>query len=165
MEIHISWDGPYSFEEIKQLNNKKGDFGVYQIYGNHPIYGSKVLLYIGKVSYHQTFANRLSLEKKNWEEDENFESLEIYVGKLYGSQTPEYKEWSKQIDMAEKLLICSHSPAYNFSRKGPLKDPDLQDVFIYNWDEFKSLLPEVSGARWTNKFLNNKMIEFGTDTS
>lgn len=61
-EIHMVWEGPYSYEEITNtLRDEYCDFGVYQIYGAHPIYGSDVLLYIGKADQ-QTFGVRLSQE-------------------------------------------------------------------------------------------------------
>ncbi|MGB7912060.1 MAG: hypothetical protein WCF59_07520 [Desulfobaccales bacterium] len=149
--IHITWDGPFTFKELDKINNEKIDKGVYQIYGSHPVYGSNVLLYIGKASG-ETFKERLIIEMNNWEEEENIEQIKIYVGRFYGKETPDDKEWSKQIDMVEKLLICSHFPTYNLSRKGSYKDPALFDLHIYNWDEYRNLLPEVSGGRWTDKF-------------
>ena len=42
-EIYVEWEGPFTLDEIKNLN-KKSDYGLYQIYGTHPIYGSHVLL-------------------------------------------------------------------------------------------------------------------------
>ena len=56
--IHIDWDGPYRIEEINELNDEKKDYGIYQIYGTHPVYGSNVLLYIGKADQ-QTFGARI----------------------------------------------------------------------------------------------------------
>jgi len=56
--IHIQWEGPYSYQEIKDLKNENNDYGIYQIYGGHPIYGSGALLYIGKAQL-QTFGIRL----------------------------------------------------------------------------------------------------------
>ena len=64
MKIHIDWVGSHTLEEVKQLTNTD-DYGVYQIYGSHPIYGSNVLLYIGKAerqvlsqSYSYSWLNR-----------------------------------------------------------------------------------------------------------
>src|SRR5437773_399292 len=45
--IHIDWSGPHSLEEVAQFNGPS-DWGIYQFYGGHPVYGSGVLLYIGK---------------------------------------------------------------------------------------------------------------------
>jgi hypothetical protein len=51
--VHIEWDGPFSIDEAKEKNGKD-DYGVYQIYGNHPVYGYGASLYIGKAA-DQTF--------------------------------------------------------------------------------------------------------------
>lgn len=56
--INIQWHGGYSLNELTELNNVSKDYGVYQLYGSHPVCGSNVLLYIGK-AVHQTFANRV----------------------------------------------------------------------------------------------------------
>lgn len=53
--IHIEWDGPFKLDQLSELNNTDIDFGIYQIYGSHPIYGADVLLYIGKAD-RQTFS-------------------------------------------------------------------------------------------------------------
>ncbi|WP_078183723.1 hypothetical protein [Bacillus wiedmannii] len=45
--IQILWDGPYNITDLVKLKNEETDYGIYQIYGNHPIYGNDVLLYIG----------------------------------------------------------------------------------------------------------------------
>ena len=66
--IHVQWDGPFSLEQVSELNNEDHDYGVYQVYGSHPIYGSDVLLYIGKASQ-QTFATRLRQEPWLYNQD------------------------------------------------------------------------------------------------
>lgn len=147
--IHIEWEGPFSFDDLIKLDDKKSDYGVYQIYGSHSIYGSDVLLYIGKAES-QTFFKRLSPEKKYWED--NLNQIKIYVGRLAGTKTPNNDEWAKQIVLAEKLLIYSHAPAYNSSNIDSIPDKDLRDIHILNWYEHRNLLPEVSGDRWTSKF-------------
>jgi len=57
--IHINWDGPYTLEDLPDLRDENIDYGVYQIYGGHPVYGSSVLLYIGKAES-QTFGTRIA---------------------------------------------------------------------------------------------------------
>ena len=44
-DIHIDWSGPYTYGQAVQLRNGQDDYGVYQIYGTHPIYGADVMLY------------------------------------------------------------------------------------------------------------------------
>lgn len=40
--IHVEWDGPYPLEKIGSLLGFK-DYGIYQIYGGHPVYGNSAL--------------------------------------------------------------------------------------------------------------------------
>ena len=50
--IHLEWEGPTPLEAVSGLR-EASDYGVYQIYGAHPVYGSNCLLYIGwAVSQH-----------------------------------------------------------------------------------------------------------------
>jgi len=41
--IHVQWSGPYKYDEVKALRDEFIDYGVYQVYGTHPVYGSDVL--------------------------------------------------------------------------------------------------------------------------
>ena len=147
--IHLEWDGPYKYSELHELMDDQNDYGVYQIYGTHPIYGSGVLLYIGK-SDRQTFGQRIS--QKGWDYNSDAENLKIYVGRLAGSFTPSNKQWGREIDLVERLLIYSHKPAYNTQSLNSIPDKELQNVHVLNWKHYCDLLPEVSGARWTSKF-------------
>lgn len=145
--IHIQWEGHFSFDEIKELN-KAHDYGIYQFYGCHPVYGSDVLLYIGKAE-EQTFSERIIQQKIYWEGDNK---INVYIGRLAGNKTPNNEEWGKQINLAEKLLIHAHAPAYNSMSISSIPDAELQDIHILNWGTFNNLLPEISGSRWTNKY-------------
>lgn len=149
-QIHIDWEGPFSYEDaIKDLKDEKKDYGVYQIYGGHPLYGSGVLLYIGKAEQ-QTFSKRLSQE---WWGESNRDSgnVEVYVGRISGMDKPKCQQWDEMIDLAEKLLIFSHHPASNSSCLNSLPE-DVKQVHIFNWGQFRDLMAEVSGMRWTSFF-------------
>ncbi|MFC5401469.1 hypothetical protein [Cohnella soli] len=149
--IHIDWDGPYPLDQIKGLNDRKTEKGVYQVYGTHPVYGKDVLLYIGRTS-DQTFGKRILEEK--WEYTNNYGDVKIYVGRLAGSTTPSNDTWVKEIDLAERLLIYSHKPAFNSMSIQTIPHQDLHNIHILNWGLFNQLMPEVSGLRWT-KILDN----------
>ncbi|WP_078543530.1 hypothetical protein [Litchfieldia alkalitelluris] len=146
--IEIEWKGPYLLSEIAQIKDSEIDYGLYQIYGRHPVYGSNVLLYIGKAD-RQTIGKRVSQEA--WDDTNDSSSIKIYVGRLIGSNTPEEIVWSEEIDLAERMLINVHKPAYNSKSIARLPDAELQNVHILNWGDHCSLLPEVSGFRWTSK--------------
>lgn len=47
--IQLKWEGPFRIEDLRSLNNYETDYGIYQIYGNHLVYGENVLLYIGYI--------------------------------------------------------------------------------------------------------------------
>ena len=95
--IRIEWDGPYSLSDIgyneetekyipsNMLNDKCEDFGIYQVYGFHPIYGNDVLLYIGQATK-QTFAKRLSQEA--WEYNTDYKNIKFYAGRLFAKNQP-----------------------------------------------------------------------------
>ena len=125
--IHIHWQGPFALPAIKSMKDESRDYGVYQIYGAHRVYGTKVLLYIGKANQ-QTFAKRIGQEEWDvWEHNEG--KVAIRLGRLVGEQTPSDKQWENQIDLAEVLLINAHKPAQNASNIGPLsqlRDKDLR---------------------------------------
>jgi len=52
--IQIKWESPFRIDDLKSLNDDEIDHGIYQIYGNHLVYGENVLLYIGQAN-EQTF--------------------------------------------------------------------------------------------------------------
>jgi hypothetical protein len=165
MKICITWEGGFSLNDIKDkvLDTNK-DYGVYQIYGYHPIYGNNVLLYIGKAD-RQTFKTRISQETWWWNnEDKN--NIQIYIGRLFAKKQPNDEEWSRMIDIAERMLIYSHSPAMNsssiFSISRDIKAlKEFENITIFNYDQHRSLFPEVSGEMWIKEieFEDNYVFE------
>jgi hypothetical protein len=79
--VHLQWDGPFTWSEKNALNGPS-DYGVYQVYGCHSVYGVDTLLYIGKAS-DQTFAKRLGQEDY-WMYHQDFRRLSVYVGRCSG---------------------------------------------------------------------------------
>lgn len=163
-DIRIKWKGPYSLKDIRNVNDESIDYGIYQIYGTHPIYGSNVLLYIGQAN-DQTFAKRISQE--TWEYNEDYKNVQIYAGYIYNLDNAESDNndgvWGKAIKDAEKMLIYSHSPAFNSSNiltisrnKNELKA--MEDIRIFNYGSHRSLMPEVSGEMWIKEFGDIKLF-------
>ena len=153
--IRISWEGGYTLEDLKnkKINSNK-DYGIYQVYGHHPVYGNNVLLYIGKAD-RQTFNIRLSQE--DWGINEDPKNIRFYVGRLFAKKQPSDDEWSKMIDDAERMLIYAHSPAMNSSNiksisRNEEKLKEFENVRIFNYDDYRSLMPEVSGEMWIKDF-------------
>jgi len=149
--IHIEWEGPYSLDQTKTLVGPT-DYGVYQIYGGHPIYGNSSLLYVGLAAA-QYFGVRIPQEKQ-WLDNRDAGRVEVYVGRLSGTTTPADEEWDNQIRLAERLLIFAHSPPMNTQKTLAKLEPDLRDVRVLNWAKHRDLMPEVSGARWTSRYDN-----------
>jgi len=158
VDIHIDWDGPFSIDDLGGLKDEGVDYGVYQIYGGHPVYGSNVLLYIGK-AVDQTFGKRISQE--GWEDNRDSGNIEIYVGRLSGNKTPESGKWDLEISLAESLLIYSHKPAFNAQciKSAPTKG--LENVHVFNWVAHRDLMAEVSGLRWKPREELNEYIYYG----
>jgi hypothetical protein len=155
--IHIYWEGPFTLDQLSDLQDYTRDYGIYQIYGGHPVYGSMVLLYIGKVE-RQTFSLRISQE--NWFINRNAGALKIYVGRLAGLRQPTDEAWSKEIAIAEKLLIYTHAPAGNAQFINLNNDQALEDIHILNWGSHCDLMAEVSGRRWTFKYQSQLYEEY-----
>jgi hypothetical protein len=147
--IHLDWDGPFRLDAVPQLVGA-ADYGVYQIYGGHPVYGSSALLYIG-LAASQHFGQRIPQEAW-WLDNRDAGRVEVYVGRLAGTTTPDDATWDNHIRLAERLLIFAHSPPMNTQKSLAKLEPDLQRVHVLNWARHRDLLPEVSGARWSNRF-------------
>lgn len=148
---HLLWE-KVEYQDFESLNEKK-HYGIYQIYGDHPIYGRDILLYIGKAQ-EQTFAQRLS-QHDDFEET-NLRITKLYIGMFLNMDDNNYVNWGDSIDEAEKILIKAHCPAYNSSMiKGIITDDSLSNIVIFNWGDFGQLLPEISGLRFSKKYWDN----------
>jgi len=150
--VHVQWEGPLDREAMSKADQAPTDFGVYQVYGSHPVYGLKTLLYIGKAQ-DQTFARRLS-QHGWWFDRENGQGeLSFFLGRLAGSTTPSDAEWGLQIAQVEGVLLVAHKPSYNAQSIKDLGNMDnaIGHLHVLNWGSFGSLLPEVSAARWTQR--------------
>jgi len=176
-DIRIDWEGPFSLYDIgyiekedkyiiknSKLNNESRDYGIYQIYGYHPVYGDNVLLYIGQAN-DQTFARRISQE--GWEYNVDYRNIEIYIGRIFNIDNDDALNedgvWGRAIEDAEKMLIYSHSPAMNSSNiltitrnKDKLKE--MEKIRILNYGTHRSLNPETSGEMWIKELESVKLF-------
>jgi len=150
MDIHLFWEGPFSLKQLSKVGSDSSDFGIYQIYGYHALYGKDVLLYIGKANW-QTFSKRLKQEY--WDYSNDPENIKIYFGRI-ASKSKDYESWETKIDLAEKLLIYAHNPAQNIVNTNKINYEELRHVHVFNWESYRDLFPEVSWKRWSNKFDN-----------
>ena len=145
--IHILWDGPFLTDELSLLNTSI-DYGVYQIYGSHPVYGRDALLYIGRCR-EQTFCK--PLVQHPWiAATRNQKKVTFHVGRIANlGSAPKIENWEKMVKQAEQLLLYAHFPCYNSHKDlSEMQLDQLQDVHVLNWDCHRDLFPEVSGARY-----------------
>ena len=144
--INIDWDGPFTQQQTQDFTGPT-DYGVYQLYGRHPVYDTLpgTLLYIGKAPQ-QTFATRI---EQHAVEPWTGTTAAIFVGRFADKQQPGNAEWERYIDEAEKLLIFSHGPAWNSQFINHYGD-DIRNLHILNWGNYGQLLPEVSRERYAN---------------
>lgn len=154
MQINIFWKGPDTYEKVLAMKETT-DYGIYQIYGVHPVYGHDTLLYIGRARDYP-FGTRFAQADRKWMESslgDNTGSIRIHTGRIHVGKDdghPGSTRWDTWIDSAEKLLINTHSPAWNARDVGGLKEEETDSYkgcHVLNWGQYARLLPEVSGAR------------------
>lgn len=143
--LRIEWEGPLSIEAV---GSKTGDddYGLYQIYTHHLIFGAGTLVYIGKAE-EQTFACRL---KQHWESWLKWEDdVSIRLGRLNAADfrtDDDWQEWSQLLSEAEKLSVYWHTPPYNSHYISPNTEFNKIILWIQNWGKRGSLLPEYSSS-------------------
>ena len=141
-DINIDWQGPLTLEQALQLNSDT-DHGLYQYYGDHPLYGQNVLLYVGS-AIKQSLGKRLA--QHNWHHWSASE-VQIYVGRLCAEEPIGLNTAQQKLALAEAILLFAHSPGFNTSNLNSIKHKG-DDVRVMNWGKRKSLFPEVSISRW-----------------
>lgn len=151
--IHIDWKGPLSLSQVRSLRDLKSDFGLYQVYAEHAVYG-RCLVYIG-LAAKQTFGVRIPYENWGSGSENDPEKVEVYVGRLKGSESPSDEEQIRQIRIAEALLIHAHAPAYNTQHMmASPKSVTHGHIRVLNSGAVRSLHREVSGLMWTEGALD-----------
>ena len=127
--VRIKWQGPYDLADALTLNDEEEDYGVYQVYGEHVVFGDDTLLYIG-IAREQTFGRRLS--QHDWLEEDN----EILVGRIaesdYKHDYPDWSDWHELLGDVEALEIFWHSPPYNSKH---LRDYHRRPLILINEGE------------------------------
>lgn len=169
-EINIWWEGPFSHKQIiddkidnKKYDNKPTNIGLYQVYGNHLLYGNNVLLYIG-ITTEQDFKTRL---KNRWiiEDGSDVGNVEIYLGRIFSNdEAVNSKQEKNFIIKAEALLVNALKPAFNSSYINSVHNKkinnDDENFIVFNNNSYKNLLPELSTQRWWHDYgLNYEIVE------
>ena len=141
--VRIEWEGPFSIEEVLELDDRNKDCGLYQIYGHHIVYGKDSLLYIGQTG--NTFSQRFN-EHLVWLEEE--EGVFIHVGRI---ASEDYDEQGRQD--VEALTIHWHSPAYNSSN---IETYNGQRLKVVNDGDRGDLCERLSTNELTHSWVKKK---------
>ena len=153
--VRIEWVGPFSIEEVLELGDKNKDYGLYQIYGHHIVYGPDSLLYIGETG--QTFSQRFNNDHTVWLKEE--EGVFIHVGRIVS------EDYDDQVRKdAEALTIYWHSPAYNSSNIGTYNGQQLIVVNDGERGDLCEILSVVEDSSLVKVKYFLKVLEFDDDS-
>ena len=67
--VRVRWDDPVRLEAIQQFDGED-DYGLYEVYSHHVVFGPGSLVYIGKAQ-EQTFTDRFEQHEREWLSEEN----------------------------------------------------------------------------------------------
>lgn len=146
--IEIEWTGPFTLKYVMDECKGASDYGIYQLYGTHTIFGTNALLYIGSAT-ERPFATRMKEHDELWAKHESNE-IKVHLGRIGGVNHPKevekgnFPEWDLQIDFAERLLVYFCSPPYNSSLIVNLGIDESEDVIVMNFGKKNCLPFEVS---------------------
>jgi len=139
--IAVSWELK-TLDQVLELHGDE-DYGLYQVYAQHVVFGPGSLVYVGK-AVDQSFGRRFQ-QHQRWLADEN--GVSIRVGRLNPADHAsgdEWDDWKKCVSYIESLTIYWHSPPYNSkSIQSYVGDP----LWVQNWGDRGGLLPEYS-SHW-----------------
>ena len=101
-EIIINWSNRQTIQTIDDLAKCTDDRHnvLYQLYGDHHIYGRDTLLYIGKSVYAD---NRMRAHLNGIFSFVN--NLSVSIGKI--------DNYDESLEIPESILIACHKPSYN----------------------------------------------------
>jgi len=113
-------------------------YGIYQVYGDHIVFGPDSLLYVGLASK-QTLSSRLEQHLKGWLSEER--GISIYLGRLHEEDYGGGKSWEMLLEEAEALTIYWHTPPYNSKN---INSYGGRPLCVQNLGDRGRLLPEYT---------------------
>jgi len=141
--ITLDWKIIKDVEDIKNLSP---DSGVYQIYGDSPIYGRDTLLYIGKAS---NFKNRVNGHISN---------IESFITRQPNINFRFAKVELNLLSIVEQILIVMHKPSFNSANIIEISSKAKQKgYYIQNHGKRGLLHLEVTNFYFFNQ-TNNQCI-------
>ena len=143
----LYWQGPLTLEEAKREVGKNNSYVLYQLSGQHHLYGPSVLLYIGQTS--KGIKTRLG-QHDEWIADE-YDEMKVRLASITKftswksfekSEKPFSSPGKKIVESVEKLLIFACQPAYNVANKNDAKE--AEEIRIFNTGRCGPIFPEIS---------------------
>ncbi|SFT36309.1 GIY-YIG catalytic domain-containing protein [Lishizhenia tianjinensis] len=150
-EIIIDWTAS---EKVNSLNDFKSKFGnvleqktdfLYQIYGDHPVYGRNVLLYIG-----------ISKQIKG-RMNQHLKGIFSYVHNKTISIGQVDEKYRFKLEKLESILIANHKPAFNkeylHNLDSSAMQVDTQDdgkIIVINNGEYGCLQTSCTNFWWVD---------------
>ncbi len=136
MPVKIKWEGPLSLQMARTRADVVEDYGLYQVYGRHVVFGADALLYIGRAT-EQTFAQRLTNHR--WLDEE--QDVTIRLGRIADDDYKSNAHWRKIVCDCESLSIYRHSPPYNSQN---IQRCSVVGLHVQNWGARGALMQEFS---------------------
>lgn len=155
---HLYWKGYDWNDGITTCHHSSKDCGIYQVYGNHPVYGPDTLLYIGKAK-DETYSQRLN-GHGDLDTSQIAKFTKLYLSYFCKVDDLNEADWKDAIDIVEKTLIKAHSPALNAQDVKGFLEKDTPNILIYNWGDRGRLLPEVSTLRCSEFYHDSDRYDF-----
>ena len=144
-KIIVESDDDDEYMVPKLADEISGKANYYCIYGQHPVYGSNVLLYIGETKRGKTGKRTIESRLKEhfsgrfWDHTD----LEISIG------VTEEKLSEAQICAVESILIAAHKPALNRQHIDSSTKAS-EKIVVHNYGYIRSLASECSGYYWAS---------------
>lgn len=95
--IHLLWEGPHTLADILEMHGV-ADYGIYQVYGPHPVNGTDSLL-LHRAGNDQTFGARFT--------------------------NPDRQQWGPNDEPWETTLLCCGSSWDGFTRLNANGEPSM----------------------------------------
>lgn len=142
--IKVNWLDKKTYDLNSLSSEQEYSNCLYQAYGDSPIYGSDVLLYIG-----QTNSFRRRTEEHLKSDFNRINNLKLIVGEL-NFQEYQNLTTSEVLDISESILITMLKPSYNSSN---IKDTNFKakegiKFLVLNLGNRNSLPLELSNYWW-----------------
>jgi len=143
----IHWEGPLTLGEARKKKGRNTGYVLYQLSGQHHLYGANVLLYIGQTS--KGIKTRLG-QHDEWVADE-YDEMKVRLGSIakFGSwnsfdksKKPFPSPGLTIIKKIEGLLIHACQPAYNVANKNDARG--AVEIRIFNTGRSGPIFPEIS---------------------